>query len=71
MQFNAAITFEAADEAAAIAEMESWNMSPGATVQGLSGMVPVEGLPAAVDDDGALALAAPPIRSVVTSWGGA
>ena len=59
MQFNAAITFEAADEAAAIAEMESWNMSPGVTVQGLSGVVPVDGLPATVDDGGALALAAP------------
>jgi hypothetical protein len=60
MQFNAAITFDAADEAAAIAEIEAWNMSPGAVLQGLSGVVPVDGLPAAVGDDGALVLAAPP-----------
>lgn len=60
MQFNATLTFDAADEAAAIAEMESWNMSPGVTVQGLSGVAPVEGLPATVGDDGALTLAAPP-----------
>lgn len=60
MQFSTTVTFTAADEAAALAEVESWQLSPGVTVHALVGLAPVDGMPATVGEDGALTLAAPP-----------
>ena len=59
MQYSTTLVFEAADEAAALAEVESWQLSPGVTVHNLMGLAPVDGMPAVVGDDGALTMSAP------------
>ena len=60
MQFSTTITFDADDDAAALAEVQSWQLSPGATVHTLMGMLTVQGTPATVAASGELQLAEPP-----------
>jgi hypothetical protein len=60
MQYSATITFDAADQAAALAEMQSWQLPAGATVHALTAMEMVQGMPATVTDAGKLELTPPP-----------
>lgn len=58
MQYSTTITFDAADQAEAIATVQAWQLSPGAIVHALVGMEPVDGLPATVTDAGELEITA-------------